>query len=330
MKSHFGLSFVALIALVHATYAQEANSVLVLEKTTPLPGVKGRIDHMALDASGERLWIAALQNCTVEVVDVKDGKSVATIKEIKEPQGICYSQELKRFFVASGQDGYVRAYDESTKLVAETSGFEDADNVRYDRKSKRVFVGYGKGKIGVLNASDLSMVGEVELQGHPESFQLEKGGTKLFVNVPTEKQIAVIDREKMAVTAKWPIEAAKSNFPMALDESTQRLFVGCRQPPRLVVIDLTSGKEIAKLECAGDLDDVFFDSNRRRIYASGGAGSISVFTQVDGDTYRLATTIETRKGCRTCCFDGVRARLHVAVPQMANRGAEIRTFRCEN
>jgi hypothetical protein len=168
------------------------------------------------------------------------------------------------------------------------------------------------------------------LDGHPESFQLEANGTRIFVNIPSAHQIAVIDRQKRTVLVTWPVPGARANFPMALDEANHRLFVGCREPAKLIVFDTESGNTVTRFDCAGDTDDVFYDAARRRIYISGGAGSISVFEQSDPDHYKLLATVPTAAGARTSLFDPDYGRLFVAVPHRGQRKAEVRVFQTQD
>jgi len=154
------------------------------------------------------------------------------------------------------------------------------DNLRYDAAAKRVYVGFGdegNAAIGMVDAATNQRVQEeYKLGAHPESFQLESAGPRIFVNLPDLKQIAVIDRRTGAI-AKWPLSNFEGNFPMALDESNHRLFVGTRTPPRLVVLDADSGAVISAVRCAADSDDLYYDSLYKRVYVAGGQGFISVF-----------------------------------------------------
>jgi hypothetical protein len=307
--------------------ASAQDAALVLDQTIPLPGVEGRMDHLALDASGTRLWIAALQNNTVEVVGLEAAKQMARLGEPKEPQGICLIPDLDRIVVASGADGMVRAYDVSQEVAAVASGLEDADNVRYDSTQRHVYVGYGKGALAVLEANNLTKLGEIALDGHPESFQLEQQGRRVFVNVPTAKHVAVVDRDRQAVVARWPVTEANANYPMALDEANRRLLVVCRKPARFLALDTDSGKVVVNVECCADADDVFLDEARNRLYVSGGEGSIGVFERGDAGQYKPLQRVATRAGARTSLFDAKSGRLFVAVPNQGSAEAEIRVFR---
>lgn len=300
---------------------------LTLTKTIPLPGVKGRFDHFAADVKGHRLFVAALGNDTLEVVDVAAGKHLQSITGLGKPTGAAYFTAANEFGVANGNDGTFKVFDGSSYNLVRTIGsLNDADNVRFDAKSGVTCVGYGSGALAILDARTMKQTASIPLAAHPESFQLETSGSRIFVNVPDAKQIAVIDREKQTVTATWPMTTFQANFPMALDEANHRLFVGCRQPARLVVFDTSAGKSITDLAISGDTDDLFYDAKRKRLYVSCGEGFIDVVEQRDADSYRLRERIPTRAGARTSFFSAELAEFYLAVPQRGKQEAEIRVF----
>src|SRR5207302_2045880 len=287
---------------------------LKLEQTIALPGVEGRIDHFAFDAAGERLFICALGNNSVEVLDLRNGERIHSITGLGAPQGIAYIPELDRIFVANDKGGVCKIYDgKSFQKISELNFKDDADNVRYDDASKRIYVGFGSGGIGIINAADGKQIGSIKLSAHPEAFELEKNGHRIFVNVPNSRHVAVIDRDKGEVVATWKTDLAFGNFPMALDESNHRLFIGCRMPSKLVVLNSDSGEVIAKIDISGDTDDVFYDSKRHRIYAICGAGKIDIIEQTDPNTYQGSSKIDTADGARTGLFVPERDTLFVAV-----------------
>lgn len=178
----------------------------------------------------------------------------------------------------------------------------------------------------MLNAQTGQKVADIKLPGHPESFQLESTGSRIFVNVPSVKQVAVVDRQKAAVVATWALEGAHSNFPMALDEAGHRLFIGCRSPAKLIVLDTESGKQVASLDCVGDADNVFFDAASKRAYVSGGAGQIDVFEQSGAGQYKLVSQTPTAVGARTSFLLAGRKVLCLAVPSVIVRGAALRVY----
>ncbi|MCO5053534.1 MAG: YncE family protein [Verrucomicrobiae bacterium] len=307
--------------------AQESNT-LKLIKTIPLPGVKGRFDHFAIDAKNHRLFVAALGNDTLEVLDVAAGKRVKSINGLHMPTGVVFLPEANQIGVANGNDGTFKLFDGVSYELAKSIGsLDDADNARFDAKTKLIYNGYGDGALAIIDSATMKQTGNIKLGGHPESFQLEKNGNRIFVNVPDAKQIAVIDREKQTVTTTWPMKEFQANFPMALDEANHRLFVGCRKPARLVVFDTTTGKPVTNFAISGDTDDVFYDAALKRLYVSCGEGFVDVVDQRDADHYQLRERIPTRTGARTSFFSAELNEFFLAVPQHGQQDAEIRVFR---
>ena len=309
--------------------AEEAGPLRMIQ-TIPLRNVEGRIDHMAVDLKGERLFIAALGNNTVEIVDLRAGKHMETITGLHEPQGVGFVPEFNKIFIANAQSGACEVFDGSSfKRIKSIKLSDDADNIRYDAAARRVYVGYGSGELGIVDAATGDQLGEIKLDGHPESFQLEKSGPRIFVNIPTSQRIAVVDREKPAAVTAWSVGGATANFPMALDETHHRLFVGFRKPAKLVVYDTESGKVIANLDSPGDADDIFHDGTRQRIYISGGDGFIGIIQQQDADHYKSLTKIPTASGARTSLFVPELGRLYLAVPHRGTQRAEIRVYKAQ-
>jgi hypothetical protein len=223
-------------------------------------------------------------------------------------------------FVASAKDGTVKVFDGTSFQLLTTAKFSgDADNLRYDARAGRVIVGYGDGALGLLDTAG-KKAGDIALDGHPESFQLEKSGTRVFVNVPDDKELEVADLARNAVIAKWPVTSALKNYPMALDEAHHRLFLGCRAPARMLVLDTATGKEMASVEIVGDTDDLFYDAGKSRVYVIGGSGFVDAFDQKDPDHYTRIAHIPTAAGAHTGLFVPEWGQLFIAVP---HRGEQI-------
>jgi outer membrane protein assembly factor BamB len=329
MKRLHSIFLIGLTALAVRAQAEEPTP-LRLVQTIPLPNVEGRIDHMAADLKGQRLFIAALGNNTVEVLDLRAGKLIRSITGLHEPQGVGFISEFNKLFVANGKSGACDVFDGSSlKRIKSIKLSDDADNIRYDPAARRVYVGYGSGGVGIIDAATGDQLGAIKLEGHPESFQLEKSGPRIFVNIPTAQQIAVVDREKRAVIAVWPTGDATANYPMALDETHHRLFVGFRKPAKFVVFNTDSGKVAANMDSAGDADDVFYDNSHQRIYISGGEGFLSIFQQDDADHYRAMTKIPTAMGARTALFVPELSRFYLAVPHRGTQRAEVRVYEAQ-
>src|SRR5438477_7643674 len=320
--------FVTCCGGMTATNAEE--KALKPKQAIPLPGVEGRIDHFAIDASGERLFVCALGNNTVEGLDRRKGERIHSITGLGAPQGIAYLPQLDRLFIANDKGGVCRIYDaKSYQTVGELNLKDDADNVRYDDATRKIYVGFGSGGIAVVNGPDGKQVGSIKLSAHPEAFELEKHGKRIFVNVPNARHVAVINRDKAEAITTWRTDSAFGNFPMALDETDHRLFVGCRLPSKIVVLNTDSGDVVAKVGISGDPDDVFYDNKRRRIYAICGAGKIDIVEQTDANIYKASTKIDTADGARTGLFFPERDTLFVAVPHHSSQQAEIRAYHVE-
>jgi DNA-binding beta-propeller fold protein YncE len=315
------------IALIFGgiAFAQEGQ-YLSLTGRIDLPNVNGRIDHFSADVKGKRVFMSALGNNTLEVLDVDSNKRLRTIGDLAEPQGAYYDPSTNRLFVANAKDGSVKVFDAATFHLESTVNLgDDADNVRYDSRGQRVIVGYGGGALAFLGPAG-KKAGEISLEGHPESFQLEKTGMRLFVNVPGKREIQVADAVKNTLLDKWPVTSARSNFPMALDEGHRRLLIGCRSPARLLAIDTENGKETASAEIVGDTDDLFYDAAKSRVYVIGGQGFVDVFEQKGADGYARIAHIPTAAGARTGLFVPEWSKLFVAVPHRGDQKAEVIVF----
>jgi hypothetical protein len=330
-----------------APAAGQALLPLSLQSQIALPDVKGRIDHFSVDVKGQRLFMAGVGNHTLEVIDLHDGKRVQTIKDLAEPQGVYFDALTNRLYVACGLDGTTKIFDGTSFVLLGTVKFpDDADNIRYDARSKSVIVGYagakelrkrveGTGGLGFIDSATGKQTREIIIDAHPESFRLEEKGNRLFVNVPDKKEIEVVDVEKGTILARWPV-SAKNNFPMSLDEVHHRLFVGAWTPPRLIVFDTETGKEVASLELGekgvvnppivGITDDLFYDAARSRVYVLNALGSIDVFQQKDPDHYELIASIPTPLDTKTGLFVPELGKLFVGVVQQGTTNAEVREY----
>jgi DNA-binding beta-propeller fold protein YncE len=305
-----------------------------LEEQIPVPGVAGRLDHFTADFKRKRLFVSALGNNSVEVIDTFAGKVIHSIKGLAEPQGPLYVPAVDKLYVANAEDGTVKVYDGATYALRKTIDFgNDPDNMRYDEASKTVFVGFGQedGGIAMIDPKTDERVGQVyKTQGHPESFQVETKGGHIFANVPDAGYVVEsIDRKTGAVT-KWPLKDLRGNYAMALNEEDHRLFTITRKTPMMVVLNTETGAEVARLRASGECDDVYFDASRKRVYVIGGAGGISVFQEVDPDHYELVADVPTGIGIRTGYFYAKRDRLYAGVPAKGNEPAQVWTFEAED
>lgn len=321
---------VAILLTAAWVSADSANSTaFVPVDSVPLNGVEGRIDHLILDPGINRLYVAALGNGTVEVIDLAAGKRVHTIDGLAEPQGVVFVPGSNLLLVSGGGDGVCRVYDRSFKLLGAVSGLGDADNVRLDTTNERVWVGYGGGALAAIDPTGPAKTLEIRLDGHPESFQLETNDARVFVNVPSANEVVVADRKYGKVLDRWRLSDARVNFPMALDEMNHRLFVGCRRPAKMLVLDTESGRTVAAVDTSGDADDIYYDAARKRVYLSGGEGYVTVYEQTDPDHYALVDRVATASGARTSLFDPQTDRLFVAAPHRGGQQAKILIYKAQ-
>jgi hypothetical protein len=278
-------------------YGQNA---LRLEKEILLPGVKGRIDHLDFNLKDEVAYMAALGNNTVEVIDLKSGKILQSITGLSEPQGVAYIAKHLEFFVANGGTGECIFYNAATwQKVASIKYDDDADDVRYDAGSDRIYVGYGSGGIGIIDAATHKKMANITLPAHPESFQLDSKEGKIWINLPGSGMIGVADLKTNKLVDRWKKLLPRANFPMAYDSAQHRIMVGYRLPATLKVLDSRSGKEIFSSGMVGDVDDFYWDESTKQILISGGGGSINIFKQIGTIAYKQVANIRTRDGART-------------------------------
>jgi len=307
---------------------------LQLEEQIPVPGVAGRLDHFTADGKRRRLFVSALGNNSLEVIDVFAGRVVHSIKGLAQPQGPLYVPGVDKLYVANAEDGKVRIYDGATYTLRKTIDFgKDPDNMRYDEASKTDFVGFGEddGGIAMIDPKTDERTGQVyKTGGHPESFQVEASGGHIFVNVPDAGFVVEsIDRKSGAVT-KWPLKGLRGNYAMALNEQDHRLYTITRKTPMMVVLNTETGNEVARMRVAGECDDVYFDASRKRIYVIGAEGFISVVQQNDPDHYEPLANVPSGVGVRTGYFFVKRDRFYVGVPAKGSEPAQVWTYEAED
>ena len=306
--------------------AQPAAAPLALEAKIPLGEVSGRIDHLAIDVERQRLFVAELGNNSLGVIDLAAGKVLRTIAGLSEPQGVAYVPFADNVYVANGGDGSVRVLrGEDLAPIGLIELGDDADNVRVDAQRSRVLVGYGKGALAVIDPASRTKAADIRLKGHPESFQIDESGSRVFVNVPGAREIEVVDLVAEAKRS-LPTQGAGSNFPMAIDRDAHRVLVVFRSPPTLVALSPQDEHVAAKVETCGDADDVFVDAKRHRVYVSCGDGVVDVLEEREAGYGRLAR-VPTVSGARTSLFVPELDRLFVAVRASSREPAAIWVLR---
>jgi DNA-binding beta-propeller fold protein YncE len=287
--------------------AQETfgGNYLKLTKVIPLPGIKGRIDHLDVNLKDQIVYIASLGSNVAEVVDLNSGKVLHSITGLDEPQGIAYLPENHEIFIANGGNGDCYFYNANTfEKVAAIHLKSDADDVRYDSVERKIYVGYGSGGIAIIDADTHKQTGYIRLPAHPEGFQIDKQNYLLYVNLPDKDMIGVVDLKKLKLINSLGKNYRSGNFPLALDAAGNKLFIGYRHPGKLVVMNMKSGHRISVNDLTNDSDDIFYDEETHRVYASCGGGYsnlgyINIFQFQGGDKYIQIANIPTRNGART-------------------------------
>jgi len=322
----WAILLVACLIWSAATDAQTASPPLILEAKIPLGQVSGRIDHLGIDVKRQRLLIAELGNHSLGVVDLAAGKVLHRAAGLSEPQGVAYVPFSDSVFVANAGDGSVHVLrGEDLTPIGRIELGDDADNVRVDATRSRVLVGYGKGALAVIDPAGLTKTADIRLKAHPEGFQIDETGTRVFVDVPDAREISVVDLATGS-TQSLPTQGAGSNFPMAIDGEAHQVLVVFRSPPSLMALSSQDGHVGAKVETCGDADDVFVDRKRRRVYVSCGEGVVDVLESGEAGYRRLAR-VPTVPGARTSLFVPELDRLFVAVRAASNEPAAIWVFR---
>jgi DNA-binding beta-propeller fold protein YncE len=325
-----------LVTLPVLANAQTA-APLQLVQTIPMPGVNGRIDHMDVDVKGQRLFVAGLENGSLEELDLRAGKWSKSIPGFKKTQGVAYVPSLNKIFVASGDDGMLRVLRGDTLELLHAIKLDLGPNrVAYDAHTELLYVGYGGrdagkgyGQVGIIDAKTDKHIGDIKVDAHPAELLLDASGKTLFVFVSAVSKVQVVDTSKREVVATWPVSSQR-NGDGAFDEKAHRLFIGTRTPPRMIVMDSQSGKEIANLPTVEGMDGVYFNTAHKRVYVSGGrdqgVGYVFAYQQKDPDHYETIGKIPTRPGAGTSFWSPELNRYYVAAPTHGHEEAAILVF----
>ena len=333
-------AIICLILALTGTRNAEAQDKLPLQRvqTIPMPGVSGRMDHLGVDVEGDRLFAAALGNSqnTVEVIDLKAGKRIFSIHGQSMPQGVFYSTDFKKLFVANGRDGTVKIFrGDSFEPLDSLSLGTDPDHVGYDQATEYLYVGMGipnsrAGALSIIETRTNKQIGVIQTDTLPGGIKIETSGPRIFVTLAGLPKVGVIDRQKHEQTAAWPLTGVPSVVALAFDETHHRLFGGSRNPPRLIVLDTESGKQIAQLDGVEGIDDLWYDAERNRVYASGGrgaaAGFVYVYQQKDADHYELMAKVPTRANAQTSIWVPQLNRYFVSASANDREDAAILVF----
>ncbi len=312
----------AVLALMAAGVATAADESLVLLQTIPLKGVDGKLDHLAVDSKGQRLFVANKPNNTLDIVDLKTGKMVRQIADQGKVSGVEYAADLDMVYVGNGA-GVCNAFEcKEYKQVFSTPA-KGADNVHYHSGNKTVYVAHGP-TLSVLDAKTGEIKTAVKLPGEAHGFKIDEKAGKVFVVLTKPSMVAVVSIEKHEITDKFALTLSDAGSPIAQDAANNLLFVGCPKKPMVIVFDTKTGKELTSIVIPAGIDDLYFDSARHRLYASCGESVLAVIEKKESK-YEVISSLETPKFSRTCVWGS--GKLYLGVPKQEGKdGPEVRIY----
>jgi DNA-binding beta-propeller fold protein YncE len=335
------LLVVLALALVWAAKSPAQEKMpLRLVQTVSLPGLQRHWDHFGADVKSNRLFVTSGDEPVVDVIDMRTNKLIHTITGTKGSHNVLTFPEMKKIVVVDGEASELKIYNYDTyELMGHTELTIDADPAVYDPVTKYLYVVNGGRAaktpyclISVVDMATDKKLADIKLDTNRlESMALEKSGPRLFVNMTTANVIGVVDREKRALVATWPITAGLQNVPMQYDESTHRLFVATRMPSRLVVVNTDTGKEVTSLPTADSVDDLAYDPSLHRLYVPGGnlngaVGAVTVIQQKDADHYEVIANIPTKPGARNARLVPELNKYYVNVSTKGPQEAQILVY----
>jgi DNA-binding beta-propeller fold protein YncE len=333
MKKRYFTLAAFLVLFVIPVRGQEA-SALKLAQTLTLPSdIKGNFDHFGVDLKGNRLFATPEGYKAVLVFDLKSGKPIHTIKGIGKPHAVLYREDLNRIYVTDGDAGDLKIFDGTNyALLSSVKLLEDADSIGYDPKTNYLYIDNGGGDVhqtysmmSVVDTTAGKKLADIKIDGDTlEAMSLENSTPKLYVNNKAKNQVDVVDREKRAILASWPVTKCKTNVAMAFDESNHRLFIACRTG-QISVLDTQTGKETTALPITKGVDDIIYDPTSKRIYAACD-GDVDVYEQSGPDQYKRLAQVPTGPLARTARLVPELNRYFVAVPQHGTESAKILVF----
>jgi DNA-binding beta-propeller fold protein YncE len=317
------------LALEISAPHEDAEPVRLIKKI-PIGNIRGRLGHMAIDMGQDRLFVAAPDNNTVEVIDLNKGKTLNRMTLIDDPQSILYIPFYNWIVVTSGRDGTCNFYDGFTYNRFRSANFsQEADRLYYEVATRYVYVGFGYGGMAVIDTSDFSIIEKIGFNNHPEAFCVEENNNMAYVNVPRSQEIEIVDFMMGSQVDTINLTDLKDNYAMALDENGRRLFIGFRSPPVLGIFDPDSKALIAKVDIGKDVDSIFYDKIRKFIYISCGEGYLYAIKQEGLDSYAIIAKERTGDGASTSLFVPEQSLIYVAVPSSSGEPAQVLVYQVQ-
>jgi DNA-binding beta-propeller fold protein YncE len=293
---------------------------LKLVATTPMPGFTGDFDHFGLDLKGNRLFLAAEDQRTVEVFDLRTGKRIHSIEGFGHPLTMAYLPESDRLIVTNGDTDDVSLVDgKEYKIISTLKLGKGVDHSALNPINRYFYVENGAtadGKshsLAIIDTKSFKIVGEIPgLSGDSnEGMVIDRAGKKLYVNMTGSDEVGVIDLDTRQIIAKWQLPDVHVAHAIALDEPNHRLFTATRKPPQFVVFNMDTGKVVASLPCVGVNSDMSLDVKRKRIYITG-SDTATVIDQRDADHYEQIAEVPTAYRAKSSIFVPQLNRLYVA------------------
>ncbi|HTF64290.1 MAG TPA: hypothetical protein VK638_16530 [Edaphobacter sp.] len=301
--------------------------------TTRMVGVQNHFDHLTLDLKNNRLFVVPEDNRTIEVYDIRTSKFVHSIKGIGVGHSVVYRADTDRIFVTDGSNGDLKIFNGTTyKLLKTVKLLADSDATGYDPVRHNLYIADGglDAKLDhtfleIVNTDSGEKVGQIKIDSNRlEAMVVEKAGPRLFLNMTEKNSIGVIDREKQAVAAVWPL-TCKVNAAVAMDEKNHSLFAACRDG-NMNVLDSDTGKVLQNFPIATGVDDMVFDPASQRVYVAAGEGFVNVFKEIDADHYQAIGKIPTGPLGKTGLLVPELKEYLVAVPPHGTTSAEVLVF----
>jgi DNA-binding beta-propeller fold protein YncE len=290
----------ALIVVSIALTPLQVGTGYKVEKRYPVPG-DGGFDYVTIDSAARRLYLS--HGTQVDVVDADNGKLIGTIADTPGVHGVALAQEFKHGFTSNGRENKVSMFDPTTlQLINKIAVGKGPDGIYYDPGTKRVFTNnHGSHDITAIDAKSGQVVGTIMVAGDGESAVIANG--LVFVNMEDTNEVVTFDPQSLQVKNRFPIGVAKTPTGLAYDAKTKRLFIGCRNEPKMVVMDATSGKVITSMPIGRGVDYAAFDPEAKLIFFSCSEGVLNFFHEKSADDYEDAGPVKTQPSARTMAFD---------------------------
>jgi hypothetical protein len=287
------LSFVML-------FMQSATNYRVVDRY-PIAGVGG-FDYVTLVGSARRLYVSHATQ--VDVLDADNGKVVGTIPDTPGVHGVAIASAFKHGFTSNGRENKVSMFDPATlQLIKKIDVGKGPDGIYYDDRTKRVFTNnHGSHDVTAIDAATGDVVGTVKVEGDGEQAVIGTDGL-IYLNSEEAAEVVVFDPKSLEVKKRFPIGVARVPTGLAYDAKTKRLFIGCRNEPKMVVMDAVTGKVINSFPIGKNVDYAGFDPGSGLIFFSCGDGTLSIYREKSADAYEDAGAVKTQPSAKTMAFD---------------------------